>query len=383
MQLESPPLRPLTARESLATFHALTDRQVTTTLATITMFGHAAIARLVAILAEFDERQLHRPLGFTSLFAYCTTQLGFSQDEAFYRIKAARAARRFPAILDYLEKGALNLTSLRLLVPHLTSENHAGLLETASRKKLTDVELLIARLKPRADIPSSIRKLPPISGKGLVEPSPSADAQHTLRGSARAAAVPGQPSRSVEPSATEAPRALPTFPIGASDVPPSSVSRTIQARRAIVQPLSDVSYRLQITLTKESHDTLRLIQALIRHRIPSGDPAVIVARGLDLLLTDLRKKRTAEVARPMPPRSGTPRGRRIPAHVQRAVWTRDGGQCGFVSKDGRRCDAGEFLELHHVKPYARGGKATAANLQLRCRAHNQYEAEIAGLKRRP
>jgi len=28
-------------------------------------------------------------------------------------------------------------------------------------------------------------------------------------------------------------------------------------------------------------------------------------------------------------------------------------------------------------PDARGGEATAANLRLRCRAHNQYEAERA------
>ena len=32
-------------------------------------------------------------------------------------------------------------------------------------------------------------------------------------------------------------------------------------------------------------------------------------------------------------------------------------------------------ELHHVVPFAEGGEATASNLQLRCRAHNAYEAE--------
>jgi hypothetical protein len=31
--------------------------------------------------------------------------------------------------------------------------------------------------------------------------------------------------------------------------------------------------------------------------------------------------------------------------------------------------------LDHVEPLARGGDATVANLRLRCRTHNQYEAE--------
>jgi hypothetical protein len=33
-----------------------------------------------------------------------------------------------------------------------------------------------------------------------------------------------------------------------------------------------------------------------------------------------------------------------------------------------------MLEIHHVEAFARGGPATS-NLTLRCRAHNQYEAE--------
>jgi hypothetical protein len=61
--------------------------------------------------------------------------------------------------------------------------------------------------------------------------------------------------------------------------------------------------------------------------------------------------------------------------VRQAVWARDGGRCAFVSTDGRRCADERFLEFHHVVPYARGGPSTADNIELRCRAHNGYEAE--------
>jgi hypothetical protein len=57
------------------------------------------------------------------------------------------------------------------------------------------------------------------------------------------------------------------------------------------------------------------------------------------------------------------------------VWQRDEGRCAFVGRTGR-CRETAFLEFHHVAPYAAGGAATADNIQLRCRAHNQYEARL-------
>jgi hypothetical protein len=54
------------------------------------------------------------------MFTYCTQVLRFSESEAYGRIKAARAAARFPAVLDRLADGSLNMTSVVLLSPHLT-----------------------------------------------------------------------------------------------------------------------------------------------------------------------------------------------------------------------------------------------------------------------
>jgi len=61
--------------------------------------------------------------------------------------------------------------------------------------------------------------------------------------------------------------------------------------------------------------------------------------------------------------------------VKRAVWVRDQGQCTFVGERGERCPSRRFLEFDHVDPVARGGQATVAGVRLRCRGHNQYEAE--------
>ena len=69
------------------------------------------------------------------------------------------------------------------------------------------------------------------------------------------------------------------------------------------------------------------------------------------------------------------RSRHIPASVKRIVWQRDHGRCTFVSPSGVRCNEHGRLEFDHIHPHGDGGDATAANVRLLCRAHNQYEAE--------
>jgi hypothetical protein len=61
--------------------------------------------------------------------------------------------------------------------------------------------------------------------------------------------------------------------------------------------------------------------------------------------------------------------------VKSAVWQRDQGCCTFVADRGRRCECRSNLEFDHIQPVARGGEATIENIRLRCRAHNQLEAE--------
>lgn len=48
-----------------------------------------------------------------------------------------------------------------------------------------------------------------------------------------------------------------------------------------------------------------------------------------------------------------------------------------MSETGHRCRTRKLLEFDHIDPVARGGKATVERMRLRCRAHNQYEAERA------
>ena len=104
--------------------------------------------------------------------------------------------------------------------------------------------------------------------------------------------------------------------------------------------------------------------------------AQIIDPALTALLGDLARKKFAATDRPRAGRGAAPGSRYVTARVRRAVWIRDGGRCVFVSKGGRRCNERSFVEFHHLDPYGVGGEATVETMQLRCRAHNNYEAEL-------
>jgi 5-methylcytosine-specific restriction endonuclease McrA len=112
--------------------------------------------------------------------------------------------------------------------------------------------------------------------------------------------------------------------------------------------------------------------------VPASELPKLFGRAVRLLVRELEKRKFAATDRPRSSKAKPSRNPRyIPAHVKRAVWERDQARCTFVSETGHRCPAESRLEFDHVEPLARGGQATAANLRLRCRAHNQYAAERA------
>src|SRR2546427_7962791 len=125
-------------------------------------------AELIAHLAEIEERGLHHAAGFGSMFEYCRDALQLSEYAAYGRIEAARAARKFPVILEMLADGSLNLTTVGLIGRLLTRDNYREVLAAAKGRSKREVEELVARLHPQPDVPSLIRKLP--SAKPVAAP---------------------------------------------------------------------------------------------------------------------------------------------------------------------------------------------------------------------
>src|SRR5712692_2903976 len=301
-----------------------------------------ATVSLVAHLAELDARRLYLGAGFSSLFTYCCEVLHLSEPAAYNRIEAARAARRFPAILRRLGEGSLSLATVRLLASNMTADNHKELLAVAAGKSKRQVEELLVGYFPKPDVASSVRKLP--------------------------AAHAGPAQLDVTPPARS--DAIAVLQVA------SPMSAPASARRPVVSPLAPARYEIRFTANAQTREKLRQAQDLLRHAIPTGEVAEVIDRALTALLEDLARKKFAATKRPRASRGTAPGSRDIAAKVRRAVWLRDRGACAFVSKSGRRCNEEAFVQFHHVDPHAVGGEATTGNIQLRCGAHNRYEGEL-------
>jgi hypothetical protein len=141
-----------------------------------------------------------------------------------------------------------------------------------------------------------------------------------------------------------------------------------------VVPLAPQRFGFQCTIDQETHELWEYARTLMSHDVPSGEMTLVLKNVLRLAVEQLEKRKFAATARPGRV-AGSADPRHIPAAVKHAVWRRDGGRCSFVSESGKRCSSPRRLEFDHEVPVARGGAATVENLRLRCRAHNQHEAE--------
>ena len=280
-----------------------------------------------------------------------------------------------------------------LLSPYLTALNANELIAAAAHAPKSELEQLIAKWFPKQDVPAKLEAVagpPPMLGDQL-SPGRVGDAGAT----GSAAPFPdaaGAAAGGTGPVAGAAGAACEDAPLpGAAGLDDQQSAQTVGAAtddqlcsrpdesanpRPKLSPLSADRFALQLTLNRCTYDKLRYAQELLSHQLPSGDLAEVFDRALDALIVKLEKRKFAATSRPRRgSRRATQSPRHIPAHVKREVWVRDGGQCTFVSDAGNRCCARELLEFDHIEEVARGGKATVAGMRLRCRTHNQFEAE--------
>lgn len=332
-RIMSSPLEGLTNQELLAATHALVRR------------GRQLEVELLRHLGEVDSRRLYLEEACPSMFAYCVRVLHFSEAAAYKRIRAARAARSHPQLLDALRRGEIHVTAVSLLAVQLTEESCGALIQAARHKTVEEIKRLLADRQPRPDVAELVRRIPSTRRSGNASETAGLEAaEKPALAIDRASALPG----------------------------PEAAKREAAPR---TEPLGDERYRVCFTANGETHAQLQELRALMRHQVRDGDLACILGRAVALLLDQVRKQKFAAVPKPKAaPLANGATSRRIPAAIRRAVARRDQERCSFVSPHGLRCGTQELLEFHHLDPWARTGTHSIDGIALRCRAHNQYAA---------
>jgi hypothetical protein len=314
------------------------------------------LVEFLRCLAELDRRRTVVAQGFPSLFVFCTDFLGLSKASAFRRTTAARLLARFPLVADHLADGRLNLTTLVELRDVLDEAHLAEILDRAAGRTEEQVKELVASLRPRAAPADLLRKLP--------------DRRNDCGGSG-----PKPPAADiVEPVAPPLTSASMAAPAAAAP-PSAAVSPETRTRSAVrLEPIAPERHVLRVTVGPDFVADLEAARQALSHKLPYGGLEEVLHECLRVTLAQVERRRlgAGRTSSATEPPSGS---RYVPVAIRREVWTRDGRCCAFVGSAGRRCNSRHQVQLHHLDPFAMGGRATAANLTLRCSVHNHHEAE--------
>ena len=353
-------------------------------LAEMVSRDRASTAELLAYLSEVDGRRLFRPAGYPSMYAYCVGELHLSEQAAYKRIYAARVTRRFPAVFSALSEGRIHLAGVCLIAPYLKSGNVDELLAMATHQRKSEIERRLALRFPRTELMTIVEVYPGRASSSTAEVVP--EGAGTL-GAEAGTRPPAEPVDGSSQRSTDAPAANPSVAAAATAATAGTVAPAATAMYATGPPLmapvtrpkwiplAPQRFGLQLSVPQSTYDKVQHALALLSHVIPCGDVAQVLDRALDLLIEKLERRKLGAALQPRAPRPLTGGTRYVPAHVRRAVWKRDQGRCTFVSESGHRCEERRFLQFDHIEPVARGGIASVDGIRLRCRAHNQLEAE--------
>jgi hypothetical protein len=264
-------------------------------------------------------------------------------------------ARRDPEIAEALRRGDLCITSVVELAHVITPDNRAEVLPRFFHLSKREAMELVAELKPIEAPPrrAVVTAVVPAAARALVP-----EARLVPDEPARGVGDGGRPADLVRANAgSERRGSLPH-----ADIAP-----------AVVEPLTADLRRYHVTVSKRFLAKLDAARAALSHSKPGATPEEILEAGLDLLLAQ-GAKRKAIVSNPRttPPPSTTDR---VPAHVKRAVWLRDGGRCQVPLASGGVCGSTIRVQLGHLTARARGGPPSVENIRCECGFHTQQQAD--------
>jgi hypothetical protein len=292
----------------------LSDSDLITTLKTMVLEEREKTMLVLELLKEVDKRRLYADSGYSSLFDYCVSELGYPASSAYRRITSMRLLREIPELKEDILNGRQNLSSLSQAQKFFkTEEKHSG--EKLSAEEKSEV----------------LEKLEGMSSR---------ECERELL---RMSSVP------VEITNPEKERVL-----------------------------NDELTELKLVLDAELLEKLRRIQALRSHADPSLSYVELLKFMADDVLKRLDPIEKAKGKNPLPASEvKSPQFIRvaIPAKTKRFVRIRDKGICQYKNpRDGKRCGSRYFLELDHIRAVALGGGNGPDNLRLLCRSHNARAA---------
>jgi 5-methylcytosine-specific restriction endonuclease McrA len=296
---------------------ALSNDELISNTSKLITLQNQCLAKQIVLIMEIDHRRLHWQAGYSNLALFLVAKFGLSEDQAYKRIRVARVVDFIPQLLEPLRRGETTLTNLALAAPRLTQANCQVILENIKGRSKRDVQNFLSKVTD--------------DGQLVDEVDPTVELK--IR-------VPRELADKLQRA------------------------KEVMASRGQNPKLAEVLDAALEVLLDRSDPMRRAERAAKRRERAEGQ-------------TDAKIKDAANNKRTAAVQDNSRKRRPIPAAVKHQVWLRDGGRCTYETDDGHRCTERAMVEIDHIVPLCRGGDDSLSNLRLRCRAHNQYAAEIS------
>lgn len=357
-------------------------------------------------LQEVSQRRLFLEMGYSSLFTFLTEEIGYCSGTAQLRLQTLKALNTVPENRERVLNDEVSLTTLAKTQTFINNENKAlshqsnSLLTQEDKKELFDaakgvpankVEKVLHDKKYEIDV----RKA---EGAGRPPPPPKPRIQKiTLE-------VDGELGSIIEtiknllshscPSSNLSEVLKKALPIAIKEI---EISKGLRKRRDDIkcsdkkneelqkseiknEQLKNSGVKKEKTKTLSSERDYKSSEALSSKQLKNNE----ISDGLsqDISSTSSLKSSDAKGTKFLKVKAAEKEmiryrikmiTRHIPVTIKRAVWLRDVGQCQYLDAvTGKKCGSKFQLEYEHIRPWSFNGSHSVENLQLCCRAHNQY-----------
>jgi beta-galactosidase beta subunit len=367
-------------------FKNKTDSELISELKDLVAKERKLQVQILHYLRIIENRKIYLALGFPSLFAFLIEEIGYSEATTYRRIQAMRLIQDMPEVEEKLEKGTLSLSVASQFQGFLKKENHKrkltqkpklspqekkDLLIKVEGTSVKKCEQKLIEINPELVIPKEKTK-PITQEKTLVQftvnkelmrkierlkhltshQNPEGKYEILMEKLVENVLNKLDPNRSEQRRNKSGKENSPTTQKAPSPGPvrnkqENSVHWT-EANCALASPKrASIKWgeRLQDSRPNRPNQS-----------VPSPQP---------LSPWEREKTSTLKV------------NRYIPSKLRDQIWVRDQGRCQFKnSKTKKICGSKDFLEIDHKYPFGLGGEHQEDNLQLRCKAHNQYQAQL-------
>jgi len=326
-------------------------------------------------LQEIFRRKLFLEMGYTSLFAFLTEEIGYCAGTAQLRIQTLRALNTVPQNRERVMNNEVSLNTLAKTQSFINNENKylinqsAPLLSQEDKKELFDaakgipahkVEVVLLEKKHEIDTRKAHEQgqPPPLPKPVIKKITLEVDEQlgdliEEVKNLLSHTCPAGNLSEILK-------KALP-MAIKEIQISKGLRKRSEDGKAASIK--SDSKCKKEETFHADE-----------KERIESAKQRSLSDLSLTIFSSSSMKSQDSKSIREeFGDKGRVVIKRKIPTAMKRIIWQRDQGRCQYTyPRTGKQCGSQYQLEYDHVRPWSEGGSHSDDNLHLCCRAHNQY-----------